>query len=84
MDFIKHEHKTCLKCSEKFECKLGSILLCQCSEVSLTEDERDYIRTYYQDCLCAKCMKELQAEYYDTKFKNKLKKFLGMFNKQHK
>jgi hypothetical protein len=63
----KHEEKICPRCSETFECKLGSILLCQCTAVKLNEVERDYIREQYDDCLCAKCMKELRAEYNNNK-----------------
>ena len=43
----KHEEKNCPMCESKFECKVGSILLCQCSQISLTDDEIDYIKTKY-------------------------------------
>jgi len=75
----KHEEKTCPRCSLKFECKLGSILLCQCTSVKLNETERDYIRELYSDCLCAGCMKALGAEYHNLKLKNKIQKLLGIF-----
>ena len=59
----KHEEKNCPVCESKFECKVGSILLCQCSQISLTDDEIDYIKTKYDDCLCLNCMKTLKNEY---------------------
>lgn len=78
---LKHEEKICPRCNVKFECKLGSILLCQCTTVELNETERDYIRVQYSDCLCADCMKELRAEYHNKKLKNKIKKLLGIFER---
>jgi hypothetical protein len=76
---LKHEEKICPRCSKKFECKVGSILLCQCTTVKLSEVEKDYISEKYSDCLCADCMKELRAEYHNKKLKNKIKKLLGVF-----
>jgi len=75
----KHEEKICPRCGVKFECKVGSILLCQCTTVKLSEVEKDYISKKYSDCLCADCMKELKAEYHNNKLKNKIKKLLGIF-----
>lgn len=77
----KHEEKICPRCNQKFECKVGSILLCQCTMVKLNEAERDYIREIYNDCLCADCMKKLKTEYYSSLFQNKLKKIFGIFYK---
>jgi len=63
---MKHEEKVCPKCNSKFECKVGSILLCQCSAITLSDDEQYYIQSKYQDCLCIDCMRILKSE-----FKNK-------------
>ena len=78
---LKHEEKICPKCNEKFECKIGSILLCQCTTVKLNEVEKDYIKEQHNDCLCANCMKELKAEYHNKRLKNKLKKLLRIFER---
>ena len=59
----EHEKKFCPHCQVLFECKVGSILLCQCTTVSLTEDERMFMKDHYEDCLCAACMKQLKAQY---------------------
>ncbi|WP_091102061.1 cysteine-rich CWC family protein [Paenimyroides marinum] len=75
----QHEEKYCPRCKTVFECKVGSILLCQCSEVKLNSEERDFINEQFDDCLCANCMKELKAEYHNQKFQNKLKRILGIF-----
>lgn len=56
----KHEDKYCPRCQSLFECKVGSINLCQCSAVQLTHEERVYIAKLYDDCLCAQCMQALQ------------------------
>jgi Cysteine-rich CWC len=59
----KHEEKVCPRCKAAFECKVNSIALCQCAVVELNEDERYYISRHFDDCLCAKCMEEMKAEY---------------------
>lgn len=79
---IKHEEKYCPRCKTKFECKTGSIMLCQCSTVKLNYEELNYINGKYDDCLCAKCMTELRAEYQNQIFQNKLKSILGVFYKK--
>lgn len=59
----KHEEKYCPRCKIRFECKVGSILLCQCNSVNLNEEERNFLQEKYDDCLCANCMKELKMEF---------------------
>ena len=40
MDCIgKHEHMACPRCQRSFECRVGSINLCQCQAVQLTDEE---------------------------------------------
>jgi len=79
---VKHEEKHCPHCNTRFECKVGSIVLCQCTAVTLDEKERDYLREKYDDCLCANCMKKVKAEYHNQLFKNKLKAILGSYYKK--
>ncbi|HEX7756717.1 MAG TPA: cysteine-rich CWC family protein [Niabella sp.] len=78
----KHEDKYCPCCKQPFECKVGSILLCQCSAVTLTDPERDFINEQYDDCLCASCLKALKAQYHKKEFQQKLKRILGVFYKK--
>jgi len=73
----KHEEKYCPRCREAFECKVGSILLCQCSEIRLNYEELEYLKSQYEDCLGANCMKELKAEYHNELYHSKLKRILG-------
>lgn len=60
---IKHELKNCPRCDAEFECKAGSISLCQCQAIELNEGQADYVATLYDDCLCAICLAELRSEY---------------------
>ncbi len=75
-----HESKNCPRCQQTFECKVGSILLCQCVGVQLNEQERDYMRRQYDDCLCAACMKAVRAEYHNVLFREKVKRISGILN----
>jgi hypothetical protein len=75
---LKHEEKICPRCKANFECKVGSIVLCQCSKVKLTETERDHLRQCFTDCLCANCMQELKADLNNRNFTSRLKKIFGM------
>lgn len=76
----KHEDKICPRCARKFECKVGSISICQCNAVKLSEIESAYIHEQYIDCLCADCMKALRIDYHNNKLKNKIKKLMGLFS----
>jgi len=58
-----HENKQCQRCNKNFECKSGSILLCQCQTVVISSEALNYIGERYQDCLCAKCLRELRDEF---------------------
>jgi len=75
----KHEEKSCPRCQQAFECKVGSILLCQCSAVQLNAEERSYLEENYDDCLCASCMQILKTEYHNQAFKAQLNRKFGDF-----
>lgn len=59
----KHDQVACPRCGTIYECKMGSINLCQCTAVQLTEEQRQYISSSFSDCLCATCLLALQTEY---------------------
>lgn len=73
----KHETKSCPRCQTPFECKSGSIDLCQCRRVSLTDDVHKFINDAFADCLCASCLGELRSAYYQRQFNASVKKALG-------
>ncbi len=56
------EDKLCRRCGASFECKAGSILLCQCAGVRLTDEELAHIQARFESCLCVKCLQALKAE----------------------
>ncbi len=58
-----HEFKTCPHCQQLFECKAGTMEICQCSSIFLTQEERDYIQNLYDDCLCLNCLKKIKSEH---------------------
>ncbi|NCI45416.1 cysteine-rich CWC family protein [Sediminibacterium soli] len=57
-----HETKKCPRCARPFECKVGNIAECQCSQVTLSYEQKAYIELQYTDCLCAQCLQALQFE----------------------
>ena len=57
----QHEEKTCPRCEKNFECKCGSINLCQCSAVTLTEELSQQLKNDYADCLCIQCLREIKS-----------------------
>lgn len=59
----QHEKKQCPRCKAGFECKSGSILLCQCSKIELTAEQLEYTCNKYDDCLCLACLQELRTEF---------------------
>ncbi|WP_089761793.1 cysteine-rich CWC family protein [Chitinophaga terrae (ex Kim and Jung 2007)] len=58
-----HETITCPRCGRPFECRVGTILQCQCQEVVLSEAETAYIRQQYNGCLCADCLRDMKVAY---------------------
>ena len=58
----QHEEKKCPRCGASFECKVGNITECQCYGVTFTIEERAYLESKYEDCLCRGCLLELKGE----------------------
>ena len=59
----KHDTIGCPRCGAAFECKVGSINLCQCVAVQLTEEQQYYVRSRFSSCLCASCLLEIRTEF---------------------
>lgn len=38
----KHEEKYCPRCGSKFECKVGDVLNCQCTKITISDDARNF------------------------------------------
>ena len=73
----KHETKACPRCNSHFECKSGSILLCQCQMVVLSPEQLEYINFKFDDCLCAKCLLAVRAEFNEQQHVEKMRKISG-------
>ena len=70
----KHETKQCPRCNTEFECKSGSILLCQCQTIYLSSEQMDFISGQYDDCLCVDCLQALRSEYNCQQHQKKILK----------
>lgn len=70
----KHESKQCARCKSLFECKSGSIMLCQCQTVVLSAEQLEFISQQYEDCLCSRCLLELRAEYNGQQHARKIRR----------
>jgi hypothetical protein len=62
-----HENKTCARCGQSFECKPFDIGNCQCSAVQLTSEERHYLQSQHDDCLCINCLKAIKQELFESR-----------------
>ena len=60
---MKHELKSCPRCNGGFECKVGDIANCQCTQVTLTLEEIGFMEEMYEECLCMNCIYELRRRY---------------------
>lgn len=58
-----HEQKNCPRCNHPFECKVGDVVHCHCNNLHLSIEERSFIESRYQDCLCHQCLKDLKNKY---------------------
>ena len=75
--YTKHETKSCPRCEASFECKSGSVLLCQCQTVVLNAEQIEYMQMHYDDCLCAKCLLEARSEFNNMQHVKKLNKIIS-------
>lgn len=71
----KHESKQCSRCDTEFECKSGSILLCQCQTIYLSPEQTDYVNAQYNDCLCVTCLQALCSEYNCRQHQRQIHRF---------
>ena len=51
---------TCEACNSEFECG-ASLHGCWCSEITLSADERELLKSKYRDCLCRDCLMKLST-----------------------
>ncbi len=51
--------KRCPKCKELFVCKRNNIERCHCKEVELSDKQKVWIEESFSDCLCNKCLRDI-------------------------
>ncbi len=56
------KEKICPRCGAKFICNHDNIAKCQCAGTILTAKAREYLSQHYADCLCAKCLNEINNQ----------------------
>ena len=78
-DSCKHDQVACPRCGTLYECKVGSINLCQCTAVRLTEEQRQYVGAQFRGCLCANCLVALRTEYNVNLHQNQLDQLLNSY-----
>ncbi|GAB4191737.1 MAG: hypothetical protein Tsb002_20770 [Wenzhouxiangellaceae bacterium] len=54
-----HDHILCPRCNSEFECKMGTIQLCHCSRIELTDAQREWIARQWDTCLCHNCLQAI-------------------------
>ena len=53
----------CPRCGRTFLCRGdGDIEHCQCAAVELSSEDRAYIVSRFEECLCVDCLRNLAAE----------------------
>ncbi|WP_461139260.1 cysteine-rich CWC family protein [Spirosoma pomorum] len=75
-DCPKHASVNCPRCQQSFECRVGSINLCQCQSVTLSDAQRQYIESQYTGCLCANCLQVLRTAYNRLEYDKAISKIL--------
>lgn len=58
MPVLKH----CPRCGAEFTCLVEDKWHCQCAQVKLSADTCAYLAAHYTDCLCLKCLRELNNQ----------------------
>lgn len=58
--------KNCKRCQKDFECQTENILSCDCNEINLSNESKEYLSKTTYDCLCLDCLKEIES-YNDLK-----------------
>ncbi|GAB3259459.1 hypothetical protein GCM10027347_23100 [Larkinella harenae] len=71
----KNETVGCPRCGAAFECKVDDINLCQCVMVQLDDNQRNYVRSLYDTCLCVSCLQEVRTEYNHNQHREIMDKF---------
>jgi len=58
---------------------VGNISECQCSGITFTDEEKQYIAKHYTDCLCRNCLVAVKREARYKPVKEKIQSILSIF-----
>ncbi|MFA8342930.1 MAG: cysteine-rich CWC family protein [Rhodothermaceae bacterium] len=59
--------KNCPNCNAEFECKVNDVENCQCYGVNLNEEQKEFIKENFGDCLCRKCLEDIKNNNFERK-----------------
>lgn len=59
--------KNCQRCGSVFECKVQDVKNCQCYGINLNENQKNYIKETFGDCLCRKCLEDIKENNFEGK-----------------
>jgi len=71
------EKKLCPRCGNSFDCLHNEIANCHCVSIVLTENQREFIKQNYSDCLCNKCLLEIKEQ--RTKSQDRFVKYYKLY-----
>ncbi len=52
---------TCERCGADFACEIAQTE-CWCTQVTVSEEAREYMRSKFESCLCRGCLEAIEAE----------------------
>jgi len=52
--------QTCESCGAEFKCEIG-LNGCWCTQVKLSDDAREILKSKYKSCLCRRCLEKTEA-----------------------
>lgn len=53
-------NKTCQRCQSTFECNSHDIVNCNCFDIEISTETKDYLQKTSYDCLCKQCLTEVE------------------------
>lgn len=68
---LKYQAGQCPRCGGDFICRANNISSCECMQLTISKEEQSYISSFFLDCVCNKCLKELKYEFYLKNYHNK-------------
>lgn len=56
--------KKCPRCSGSFTCREDRNDLCNCAHIYLEPGTKDYVKDFFESCLCPSCLKEVSNTFH--------------------